>query len=278
MKRGARCLTARLTCSLLVALFWLSNPSHRQGPGVPIFSLAPSPVKILSSRLPVARMCSSYTRLRDRLKVQHERLEKRREKEGWKSFTKARVRMWRWRTTVEDSRHSQTVSKVHGIQKAGQTVLFSSENLCETGRDGSLQNKWRHPLVGKREEFGWHGRPDYILGWWNVSVDNFMICCLFFNEYALWKMNGSGLVPGLSGASSGYRRYSDSRLENYIYLLYTVYASHWSECAETLQVSGKMDKVLMTHLPSPLNIGRKTWMTDAWPLTVPAIDQWPWWG
>lgn len=43
--------------------------------------------------------------------------------------------------TVEDSRHSQTVSKVHRIQKASQTVLFPSENLRETGRDGLLQNK-----------------------------------------------------------------------------------------------------------------------------------------
>lgn len=68
--KWGRGLTARLACSLLVALFWLSRPSHRQGPGVPISSFAPSPVKILSSRLPLARMCSSYTRLRDRLREQ----------------------------------------------------------------------------------------------------------------------------------------------------------------------------------------------------------------
>lgn len=66
---AARCLTARLACSLLVALFWFSERSHRQGPGVPISSLAPSPVKILSSRLPPARICSSYTRLSDRLEA-----------------------------------------------------------------------------------------------------------------------------------------------------------------------------------------------------------------
>lgn len=64
-RRGS--LTVRLACSLLVALSWLSGGSHRQGPGVPTSSLAPSPVKTLSSRLPVASTCSSYTRPRDKL-------------------------------------------------------------------------------------------------------------------------------------------------------------------------------------------------------------------
>lgn len=40
--------------------------------------------------------------------------------------------------------------------------------------------------------------------------------------------------------------------------IFYIYASDWSECAETPQVSGKIDKVLMTHLHSPVNIGRKT--------------------
>lgn len=66
-------LTVRLACSLLVALSWLSGGSHRQGPGVPTSSLAPSPVKTLSSRLPVASTCSSYTRPRDKLLARQRR-------------------------------------------------------------------------------------------------------------------------------------------------------------------------------------------------------------
>lgn len=64
-------LTEAPACYLTVRLVWFSAPSQRQGPGVPMSSLAPSPVKILSSRLPVARTCSSYTRVRDKLRATH---------------------------------------------------------------------------------------------------------------------------------------------------------------------------------------------------------------
>lgn len=73
VKEARSGLTARLVWSLKVALFWFSAPSHRQGPGVPMSSLAPSPVKILSSRLPVAKTCSSYRRLSAKLRANQSR-------------------------------------------------------------------------------------------------------------------------------------------------------------------------------------------------------------
>ncbi len=51
---------------------WFSIPSHKQGPEVPMSSLAASPRNILSSREPDDNTCSSYTRFREALKKQRE--------------------------------------------------------------------------------------------------------------------------------------------------------------------------------------------------------------
>ncbi len=56
----------------LVSRSWFSIPSHKQGPEVPMSSLAASPRNILSSREPDDNTCSSYTRFREALKKQRE--------------------------------------------------------------------------------------------------------------------------------------------------------------------------------------------------------------